>query len=126
MLEKNLQLLICNYLKVKYPKAIFRSDFASGMRMSIGMARRHKALQSSRSYPDIFIAAPVGKYCGLFIELKKKGTIVYKKDGTIRKDAHLIEQEAMLLKLFNQGYQAIFGIGYADTIKKIDKYFEGD
>jgi hypothetical protein len=126
MLEKDLQVLVCNYIRTKYPNAIFRSDFASGMRMSIGMARKHKALQSSRAYPDIFIAEPRGKYYGLFIELKTEDNVLYKKDGTLRKNEHHKEQLIMLTKLEARGYKGVFGFGYENTIKKIDQYFESD
>ena len=124
MLEKDLHTLICVYIRTNYPDAIFRSDFASGMRMSIGMAKRNKSLQSSRAYPDIFIAEPKGEYYGMFIELKTKDNIVYKKDGTLRQNEHHKEQAVMLMKLNNRGYKAVFGQGYQDTIKQIDKYFE--
>ena len=124
MLEKDLHTLICNYIRTNYPNVIFRSDFASGMRMSIGMAKRHKALQSSRAYPDIFIAEPRCIYYGLFIEIKTKDNIVFKKDGTLRQNEHHIEQANMLSKLNDRGYKAVFGQGYQDTIKQIDNYLE--
>lgn len=118
--------MVCNYLRTKYPNAIFRSDFASGMRMSIGMAKRHKALQSSRAFPDIFIAEPRGQYYGMFIELKTEDNVIFKKDGTLRQNEHHKEQALMLSKLYARGYKAVFGQGYQDTIKKIDQYFESD
>ena len=118
--------MVCNYLRTKYPNAIFRSDFASGMRMSIGMAKRHKALQSSRAFPDIFIAEPRGQYYGMFIELKTEENVIFKKDGTLRQNEHHKEQALMLTKLYMRGYKAVFGQGYKDTIKQIDEYFESD
>ncbi len=126
MLEKDIHIKVCNYLRTKYPNAIFRSDFASGMRMSIGMAKRHKALQSSRAFPDIFIAEPRGGYYGMFIELKTEDNVIFKKDGTLRQNEHHKEQALMLTKLYMRGYKAVFGQGYQDTIKKIDEYFESD
>jgi hypothetical protein len=126
MLEKDIHLMVCNYIRTKYPNAIFRSDFASGMRMSIGMAKRHKALQSSRAYPDIFIAEPRGIFYGMFIELKTEDNVVFKKDGTLRQNEHLKEQAIMLTKLNARFYKAVFGQGYQDAINKIDQYFESD
>jgi hypothetical protein len=126
VLEKDIHIKVCNYLRTKYPNAIFRSDFASGMRMSIGMAKRHKALQSSRAFPDIFIAEPKGGYYGMFIELKTEDNVIFKKDGTLRQNEHHKEQALMLTKLYMRGYKAVFGQGYQDTIKKIDEYFESD
>jgi hypothetical protein len=68
------------------------------MRMSIGMAKRHKVLQYSNAYPDLFIAEPKGNYAGLFIELKTVNNVVFKKDGTMRKNEHHQEQEVMMMK----------------------------
>lgn len=126
MLEKDLHILIVSYIRTKYPDVIFRTDFASGMRLSIGMAKRHKALQYSRAYPDLFIAEPRGKYCGLFIELKTDTNVIWKKDGSLRKNKHHEEQATMLQKLNEKGYKAVFGNGYFNTIKKIDEYLESD
>lgn len=126
MLEKDIQLLICAYIRTKYPNVIFRSDFGSGMKMSIGMARRHKALQSSRAFPDLFIIEPRGEYAGLFIELKTIDNKVFKQDGALRKDQHLSEQDAMLKQLQNRGFMAKFAQGYGEAIKIIDDYLESN
>ena len=92
------------------------------MRMSIGMAKRHKALQYSSAYPDLFIAEPKGNYAGLFIELKTVNNVVFKKDGSMRKNTHHEEQETMMLKLRGKGYKAEFGLGFGHTIKLINEY----
>lgn len=126
MLEKDLHKLIAKYLKVKYPNVIFRTDFAAGMKMSLFMARKHNALQSSRAYPDLFIAESRGGYSGLFIEIKREETVVFKKDGTIRKNDHLIEQNNMLTSLNLRGYKAVFGIGYTSITKIIDEYLKSN
>lgn len=126
MLEKDLHTLVCNYIRVKYPNVIFRTDFGAGMPMSIGMAKRQKVLQSHSGYPDLFIAEPRGKYSGLFVELKTEGNTVYKKDGKLRANQHHEEQANMLEMLRERGYMADFGIGYKDAITKIDNYLETD
>jgi hypothetical protein len=122
MLEKDLHKLVAKYLKVKHPKVIFRTDFAAGMKMSMFMARKHNALQSSRAYPDLFIAESRKGFSGLFIEIKREDTVVFKKDGTIRKNEHLIEQHEMLKELELRNYKAVFGIGYENITKIIDEY----
>lgn len=120
--EKDLQKIICEYLKKVYPNVIYRVDFAAGMRMSIGQAMQMKRLQCTRAYPDIFIAEPRGGYAGLFIELKRDLRCVEKKDGSIKNDKHIIEQQEVLRKLNEKGYKAIFTFGYTNTIARINEY----
>lgn len=122
MLEKDIHFMVCNYLRTTFPDVLFRSDFSSGMKMSIGMARRHKALQSSRAFPDLFIIEPRGEYNGMFIELKSIDNVVYKSNGELRKNKHHEEQNEMLNKLQQRGFYAVFGQGYKDTIIKINQY----
>lgn len=126
MLEKDLHTKVCNFIRVKYPNVIFRTDFAAGMPMSIGMAKRQKVLQSHSGYPDLFIAEPRGEYSGLFLELKTESNKVFKKDGTLLANAHHKEQAEMLIMLQIRGFQALFAIGYDDAIKKIVEYLESD
>ncbi len=126
MLEKDVHSLVVQYLKIKYPNIIFRTDFSSGMKMSIGMAKRHKSLQSHSAYPDLFIAEPRGGYCGLFIELKTLHNKLYKADGTLRKNQHHEEQAKMLTMLYARGYQAKFAQGYGEAIKIISDYLESN
>lgn len=126
MLEKDLHIMVCNWLRTKHPNVLFRSDFSSGMKMSIGMAKRNRALQSSRAYPDLFIIEPRGKYSGMFVELKTKENMVFKKDGGLRANPHHQEQYEMLIKLQLRGFHAVFGHGYNETIKMIDEYLESD
>jgi hypothetical protein len=126
MLEKDLHTKVCNFIRTKYPEAIFRTDFGAGMPMSIGMARRQKVLQSHSGYPDLFIAEPRGNYSGLFLELKTESNKVFKKDGTLLANAHHEEQAKMLTMLYARGFQAKFAIGYEDAVNKIKEYLESD
>ena len=76
--EKQLHLQICTYLKLQYPKIIFATD-GSGLRVSIGEAKRLKKLRSSNGIPDIIIFRPSKSHNGLFLEVKAKSP--FKKDG---------------------------------------------
>lgn len=91
------------------------------------MAQLHKSLQSSRSWPDLFIYEPRRGYYGLAIELKTEGTIIIlkrgDKKGHLTKDSHIREQFFMLKALREKGYYANFGIGFEGTIKLIQWYF---
>lgn len=121
--EASLQKMVTDYLRLRYPGVIFRSDFASGLKLTMGQAVAHKRLQHSRAFPDLQILEPIGNYHGLFLELKKEGTRVYLKDGSLSTDPHIQEQAAMLRILNSKGYKAEFAIGWSDAVSKIDNYF---
>ncbi|HEU5365715.1 MAG TPA: hypothetical protein VFU62_09290, partial [Hanamia sp.] len=65
-------------------------------------------------------AARKGRY-GLFIELKRDGEKLYKRDGGF-KDEHIKEQAAMLHRLYVSGYETFFAIGFEQAKKFIDDY----
>ena len=111
---------IAKYLKLQYPKVIFRFDMA-GLSLSIAQAGMNKAIQHGKGYPDLFISAPIGKYHGLYLEIKKEGEKLCKKDGEPINE-HIKEQLDYLLKLQDKGYSADFAIGIDEAINKIDKY----
>jgi hypothetical protein len=121
--EKNLQLAVCNYIKLQYPEAIFMTDVAAGMRLSVGQAVMASRMRSSRGLPDLFIAAARNGKHGLFVELKRAGIKIYKKDGKTFADQHLYEQALLLERLRSYGYEAEFAIGFDEAQKIIDKYF---
>lgn len=125
MNESDLQLMICRYLKMQYPEVMFRSDFAAGIKMTIGQARKHKSMQQDRAYPDLFIAEPVSAYHGLFLELKKQGTRIVLKNGSLSADKHIQEQAAVLKHLHSKGYAAAFAVGFDQAKQIIDNYMKG-
>lgn len=136
MTELELQAQVADYIRLQYPSVIFHSDFGSGIKLTMGQAIKQKRLNGGRrSWPDMFIAETVivkrkdGTYeglSGLFIELKKEGTRILKKDGTLVSDTHIREQFDMLRDLRARGYAAEFGIGFEDTKKLIDSYMRGE
>lgn len=115
---------VVNYLNFQYPEVIFRTDFAAGMKLSIGQAIKHKNLQSGRSFPDLFVAEPRGGYHGLFLELKRDGTKIFKRDGTVLMNEHLLEQAQIIARLVLKGYYASFSVGFDGTQRIIDWYFK--
>lgn len=122
MTEAQLQLQVCDYLRLQYPNVVFRSDVAAGLKLTMGQASRHKRLQSSRAYPDLFIAQPRYDWSGLYLELKKPGVKLYKADGSLYADAHVHEQDAMLQRLRELGYRAEFAVGFEEARTIIDAY----
>lgn len=117
---------VCDYIRYRYPTALFRTDFAAGIKMTIGQAQTHKRLQHGRAWPDLFIAEPryskdtKDMYSGLFIELK--ATNIYKKDGTLLANPHVQEQHEVLSQLAARGYKAVFAVGFEEAKKHIDAY----
>lgn len=138
--EENVQRRLCNYIKRRYPEAIFFAD-GSGVKMS---DTKRIAMTAMRSHgdriPDLIIDFPSRGYHGARFEVKPEGTVIYNKDGTLRKQSyvrrfkngtikrgdHLAEQAATLQKYNDQGYFARFIIGYDDGVRKIDYYFANE
>jgi len=119
--ETQLQIAICNYLKLQYPGVIFFSE-PSGLRVSIGQAVQLKKMRSQGKLPDLFIAEAQGLYHGLFIEIK--AVSIHKIDGTLKKNEHLEAQSNMLTLLNERGYFAVFGVGFDDCKKIVDDYLK--
>lgn len=128
--EESLQRQVCSYLRLQYPHVVFRSDYASGLRLTINQARIHRSLQSGKSWPDLFIYLPRkvdGKqYAGMALELKREGIPIKvtrgPRKGQLVADIHIREQYYMLQRLERLGYWADFAIGFDDAINKIDYY----
>ena len=127
--ERTLYKQIAQYLQLQYPNAIYRFDLAADMKLTAGQASRHKTLHPHRGYPDLFIASArtIGDryYHGLFLELKREGTRIYKKDGTLVADQHIREQHALLVELEKRGYAARFAVGFDQAKQIIDEYLGG-
>lgn len=122
MSEQDLHKQLATYLKLQYPNLIFHSDFASGVKMSMYQAKKNMAIQSGKSWPDLFIAEPKGAYAGLFIEIKTSVNRVYKKDMTFKKNEHVENQAKMLDRLTERGYKAVFGCGFDHCVNIIKDY----
>ena len=123
--EAILRQQVAEYLQLQYPDVVYRFDLAADLPLTVGQASRHKRLHPQRGYPDLFIAEGMPLASGLFIELKAEGKNPYKKNGDIKSNKHLREQEAMLKKLRKAGYWAEFGVGFESTKILIDKYLRG-
>ena len=135
MREIDLQQQVADYIRLRYPSVIFHSDFGSGIKLTMGQAIKQKRLNGGRrSWPDMFLAEPdIGKtdgfkkiWFGLFIELKREGTRIFKKDGKLVADEHIREQFDMLHDLRQRGYAAEFACGFDDARKLIDDYMKGN
>ena len=129
MKESDLQVMVADYLKLQYPDVLFHSDFGSGVKLTVGQAMKQKRQNGGRrAWPDMFIAEPMdvaGRiYNGLFIELKKGGTRLKKKNGEWASE-HITEQADVLERLEFRGYKALFAVGFDEAKEIIDKYLGG-
>ena len=132
MTELELQAQVADYLRLQYPNVLFHSDFGSGIKLTMGQAAKQKRLQGGRrAWPDMFIAQPAQRSWeypdayykfGLFLELKRPGVKIYKKNGEIVADEHIREQAGVLEMLRMRGYAAEFAVGFDEAKKIIDEY----
>lgn len=124
--ESKIQVEVCKHLKDNHPDVIFQCDLASGMNLGKHIGGMNARLRSSRGLPDLFIAKTkyMGDtvYSGLFIELKRDGKSPFLKNGKLSSNLHIREQYDILVRLNNQGYQAVFATGAKEAIAIIDEY----
>lgn len=107
--ESNIQIAVANYLRAKYPKALF-TIAPSGIKLGIRTAKRLKAMGYAAGTPDLLIFEPRGRFHGLMLELKKVGGQVSKV------------QKAFLRDLHDRGYREWVAFGYLDAVIVIDQY----
>lgn len=125
MTEAQLQIMIADYIRMQYPNVIFHSDYGSGIKLTARQAAVQKRQSGGlKGYPDMFIAEPVAPYCGLYIELKKDGTRLKKKNGEWASE-HIETQADMLAKLSAKGYKAVFAVGFDEAMLAINNYLKG-
>jgi hypothetical protein len=131
--EQRLQNQVSTYLKAQYPDVMFMVS-PSGIKLTMGQAVSLKKNQNpSKGWPDLLIMKTqnatyndksIEPWKGLFIELKPEGTTIYKKDGALRKNEHLEQQQKVHQLLQKEGYYADFSIGFENTKKLIDWYLK--
>ena len=110
--EAGVQQSIIQYIKMAYPNALYCAS-AGGMFTSMKQAIKMKATGYVKGFPDLQICEPVGKYFGLFIEVKTEKGVVSK------------EQKEWIKELNKRGYFATYVKGFEAAQKIIDDYFQG-
>ena len=130
MKESTIQCHVADYLRLRYPNVLFHSDYGSGIRLTPGQARTQARQNGGRrAWPDMVLAEPREEngrhYCGLYIELKRDGTRILKRDGSLVADGHIREQQALLTELEKRGYKACFAVGFDQAKQIIDEYLGG-
>lgn len=122
--ENTVYRMVSDFMRYQYPDVLYQFDYGSGLYMTKGQATKQKRINRFRGWPDLHIAQPNKDCHGLFIEIKKEGTRLKKKDGSWASD-HIAEQADMLERLEFRGYKAVFGVGFEEVKKIIDDYLGG-
>lgn len=119
--EYNLQKQLCQYLNFQYKDVLYLSDTVASVKLTKPQAIRNKAIQK-RAFkcPDLIILQPNKYFNGLMLELKIESP--FKKDGSIKSDAHLIGQDESLKRLRKLGYWANFAWDFDMAKAIIDNY----
>jgi len=125
MKEVDLYEQLARYLNVKHPSVLYHFDLA-GVNNPSPYTRSLYGRLNKRAWPDLFIASPhfLRGDGGYFLELKKEGTRIYKRDGSLVADRHIQEQAHMLQHLREHGYRADFGVGYDQSVELIEAYLQ--
>jgi hypothetical protein len=122
--EDSLQQAVIKYLKLQYPNVIATSESA-GRGLNLMQEIIAKRLRTKDGLPDLMIFQSNAQYHGLFLELKKQGVSVLKKNGDFLANEHIKQQHDTLNSLRNQGYFADFCVGF-DEAKIIIDYYLAD
>lgn len=126
--EEALQLAVCRSIRNEFPNLNFHGDYAAGMMLSYNQARVRRAMQSGRGWSDIFIPYPSRGYHGLFIELKKEGTVIYAtrgpRKGKLVANEQIQIEAAFLAEMNKLEYFARFACGHDKTMALIRWYME--
>lgn len=122
--EDAIQKQLVQYIRSAYPYVLFRGNARDAGKMSPRSGAAAKALGQGRAWPDIVVYHAAGPYHGLFIELKKDRSDVYRKDGRIVADRHIQDQRDRLCDLHAAGYYADFAFGLREAIELVDWYMD--
>ena len=128
MTESELQIQVADYIRMQYPDAMFHSDYGAGVKLTARQGAVQRRQNGGRKgWPDIFIAEPklngpiIQVKAGLFIELKREGTRLKKKNGEWANN-HIARQAEVLERLRFRDYSADFAVGFDEAKRIIDKY----
>jgi hypothetical protein len=123
MKEQNIHNQICSYINLQYPNAYFLSD-PSGIKLSKGMAVKLKKTRSKHAHLDIVMLEPQKNYKGLILEVKRSRDKIYRKDGLMRNDEHILDQIRSINHLRSKGYKVEFVWSLDMAIELLKEYFE--
>lgn len=121
--EDILQRQVIEYLELKYK--VTPICMGTEGKKSPFERFKFKWMGGQSGVSDLFIPVPRSIYSGLFIELKKEGAKIFKKDGSLyasNKDHHQ-RQLDFINEMNRRGYYAGLCIGFEEAKKVIDEYY---
>lgn len=128
MKETDIYEQIAQYVNLQYRHIRPRPHFdLSGLWTPSHQARNMYGRLNMRAWPDFFwpvlrtMAGSTNVYFGLFIEVKRDGTRLKKRDGDWA-STHIAEQAQVLDDLAEAGYLATFACGFDEAQRVIDSY----
>lgn len=91
MSEEQIQEDIADYINVHYGlDVIFHHDYGDGAKLTYGQAiKRYKQNGGRRGFPDLQICQPIDRWHSFFLEIKKEGIRIVKRNGTLVADQHI-------------------------------------
>lgn len=120
--EDDLQIATADYLRKHYPDVPFDGN-SKNVKLEVWQGAQMKRMGKAKSWPDMFIARARHGYHGLYLELKREGESVRRKDnGELLKNEHLQAQAEMHEKLRAEGYWCDFVIGFGEAKRVLDWY----
>ena len=109
--EENIQISIVDYLKLQYPNVLFTATMGGQFQRHYSQRLKAKRTGYLKGVSDLLIFEPKGRYCGLFIELKRD-----------KKCYPTAEQKQFISKASDRGYYATCAKGFEQCKDLIDKY----
>jgi len=138
--ELSLTRQCARYVRTTYPHVLFFCD-ASGVNMSDTMRIAMSEMRAKDlRVLDFVIDYPSRGYHGARFEIKPEGTVIYNKDGSLRKQPyirrfkngsikrgdHLAEQAASIMRYNEAGYFSRFTVGFQVFKQMVDWYMENE
>ena len=118
--ESDEQKMFVKYWHLQHPDILIFADM-KGINLNIVQAAAAKAAGSTKYWPDIFIAKTNKDYAGCFIELKRTGTRLRKRNGEWA-SSHIAGQDSVQQKLRDAGYYAEFAVGFDEAVRQAEEY----
>ena len=121
--EEQIQNGVCSFLRRFHRNVFYHVDLA-GIRVNSPYQRKiiHDQ-QGPAGFPDIVIYERRGGFNGLVLEMKRESPY-RKRDGQLKDDPHLRDQERWLQQFRESGYVTGFFWAPESAIKAINEYLQ--